>query len=285
MVSPSWPAMNSPKARTQTTRQLAVGTPQGAPIAKGQSAEGVVDEKSVGKNAHYVCPSKAGKVGGPEWARKMVVANTTVVFWDSVRMDLVFSDRRLPKRPVWGVPRDAPPTSPAYSPCTRSVRTVGWEGPSVMGGPIPFADHLHSVNSNRLSIQDRLSSSVKRNQLRVGLSVRVSVGLRVTGPVPIPTLHRTLSPTLRRTLSWLHLNHPLRRSHLRTAVLHPSMSQKLSRRNLPQADSARLGPRGALFIRACPQCCAGLHSAAGGPIRSLPRRSAPAGGRRRGIRG
>ena len=82
-----------------------------------------------------------------------------------------------------------------------------------------FADHLHSVNSNRLSIQDRLSSSVKRNQLRVGLSVRVSVGLRVTGPVPIPTLHRTLSPTLRRTLSWLRLNHPLHRSHLRTTAL------------------------------------------------------------------
>ena len=36
------------KAKTQTKWTLAVSTSQGGPTAKGQSAEGIVDEKSVG---------------------------------------------------------------------------------------------------------------------------------------------------------------------------------------------------------------------------------------------
>ena len=77
--------------------------------------------------------------------RQKVAASTTVVFWDWVRMGFMISERRMSKRPVWRVPRDALPTSPAYSPCTRSVRTVGWEGSSAMGSPIPFESLLVSL--------------------------------------------------------------------------------------------------------------------------------------------
>ena len=39
-------------------------------IATRQSAEGIVDEKSVGKIPYCAGPSKAGKEGGSEWTVK-----------------------------------------------------------------------------------------------------------------------------------------------------------------------------------------------------------------------
>ncbi len=40
-------------------------------VAEGQSAEGIVDEKSVGKIPRTDAgPSKAGKVGGSDWTAK-----------------------------------------------------------------------------------------------------------------------------------------------------------------------------------------------------------------------
>ena len=70
--------------------------------------------------------------------RQMVVASTTVIVGNLFRTGLMSPGRRLPEHPVWRAPRDALPTSPAYSPCTRSVRTVGWEGRPVRGVPIPI---------------------------------------------------------------------------------------------------------------------------------------------------
>jgi len=50
---------------TDTGPQLAASGPQGSPIAEGQSADGIVDEKSVGKIPYCAGPSKAGKVPTP----------------------------------------------------------------------------------------------------------------------------------------------------------------------------------------------------------------------------
>ena len=88
--------------------------------------------------ANVAGPSKAGKVSGAEWCRQMVVVSKVSGVCALARMGHMCAERQGSESPVWGVFRDAPPTSPAYSPCTRSVRTVGWEGLPARGGPIPL---------------------------------------------------------------------------------------------------------------------------------------------------
>jgi len=113
-------------------------------IAEGQSAEGGVDEKSVGKIPHCAGPSKAGKVNGPNGSSKGSGRRLSALWTSGPQGHHVRSRPCL--TPGLQRARDALPTSPAYSPNTRSVRSVGWEGSSVMGSPIPFKtssnDHL-----------------------------------------------------------------------------------------------------------------------------------------------
>lgn len=56
------------------------------------------------------------------------------------------------------------------------------------------------------ALDNRQRLWIKRNQVRMGLRVGSSVGLSVS------TLHRPLSPVLNLKLTWLRLNHPLRRA-------------------------------------------------------------------------
>ena len=91
------------KAKTQTKRQLAVSTSQGGPIAKGQSAEGIVDEKSVGKIPICIGTVEGRKGGRYRMVRQMVVVSTVMIFGVRVRMDIICSERHCMENPVWRV--------------------------------------------------------------------------------------------------------------------------------------------------------------------------------------
>ena len=111
---------------------------QGAPTAEGQSADGIVDEKSVGKIPYCTGPSKAGRASGSEWSRQMVAVSRVSGVWAFARMGYMCLEHQGSERPVWRVLGTLSRLTPAYPPCTRSVRTVGWEGSSAMGSPIPL---------------------------------------------------------------------------------------------------------------------------------------------------
>ena len=109
-------------------------------IAKRKSAAVIVDEKSVGKIPYCAGPLKDQKVHGPTGSSKGSGERPISV------TDLCIHVRsRLSPTPGLQRARDTLPTSPAYSPSTRSVRSVGWEGSSAMGSPIPFGSCLHSI--------------------------------------------------------------------------------------------------------------------------------------------
>jgi len=72
----------------------------------------------------------------------MVVVSMVPGVWALARTGLMCSERQGFERPVWRVFGTLFRLTPAYSPCTRSVRTVEWEGSSAMGSPIPLASRV-----------------------------------------------------------------------------------------------------------------------------------------------
>ena len=119
--------------------------PQGTPIAEGQSAEGIVDEKSVGKIPRVDAgPSKAGKVSGPTGSPKGSGSTASRVGNRWPVWAIMFA-AALPNARFAECSRDAPSTSPAYSPSTRSVRSVGWEGVPARGLPIPLDAQVSDI--------------------------------------------------------------------------------------------------------------------------------------------